>query len=261
MARMKNPQANLLGSEMVEGIVENDEETVPENVIASVFERPKGNEFSKETTAEGSENLKKALSRFSDIPRFDFVRENSEVMRNARHYFFGLFPCVNRKSIAISKYVTLMGRSKLTNNDPETGELNSIPQIGMVLELDDEQVMDALNRIKKKGLQFAGSLVSPNVVETKETSPNHYDMDRFTYPLGMFCYFESIEYLNKHYKGGEMGWRNKNAVMRPLISRKSIPENFTGQKTPDMGDGWTGFWDVQGRKATDLFGEKGMLII
>lgn len=217
-----------------------------ENPLAITKDSSKKKTSSKEKPSDTE--LGKRLDELkSKIPAIQFTRKNDEQQKNKKLYFFGLLPCLGRGTYDVGGLVTLNVFTGKEHKD-RRGKKSMVEYLGQVDEIDDEELEQILKAIKKKGVRFRGRTQSAEKFTISENEPSQHSWRKKEYPLGQYCYFFPVEYLNQKYPGGELQWRSQGIEHETLIPReKDMPGGLSGwefpeekivphQKTPDGED-------------------------
>lgn len=210
------------------------------SLVDTILSRPQLELDPLIATAEATSAIVEGFKNIQEVARVEFIRKNREQQKNLNKYFCGLIPIVNRKTIHVCGGVTLSMFSGISR-ETSSGDMAVVRDIGSVLLLDDDELKEAIDKIKKIGLKFHFKGATASVFKIQESEPSQRYWAKGEYPLGQFCYLESVPHLNKLF-GNESGWRSKDRPMRTLIPRIEISHDYRGTPTEDMGDGWTGYW-------------------
>jgi len=171
----------------------------------------------KKTVAKRSHKAKT-----SEIKTVEFNRKKS-VHLSKKGYYFGLVPETNRNTISVDGVSLHIQTGRLE----EQGNRDKIivRQIGTVERLTEKQVENARASILRTGLRFRVPGRSPSKFPIGCDNPNDYPWEDREFPLGQFCYIQSVDFLDKTH--GANSWRNKETKIETLIGRDET-----------MGDGW-----------------------
>lgn len=221
----------------------NEAEKLTPSIVDKIAMRPSLEADPLVPNATATSTIAEGLKQIREVARIPFERKNVEQQKNVTLYFCGLLPITRRKTIHVLDTVTL---AMFTGGPKElaSGDIANAREIGAILKLNDDQVEATIKKIMKMGVKFNFVGDYAKVFKINESNPSDHYWEPNTYPLGQFCYFESVADLNKKYSN-EAGWRSKLTPMRSLIARVAIPEGYKGVVTEDMGDGWTNHWPVR----------------
>lgn len=200
--------------------------------------------------ATATDAIADGLKKIKEVGRITFTRKNREQQKNLTKYFYGLLPITKRKTIHVCGTVTLAMFTGISK-ELSSGDVANVRDIGSIGELDDDQLEEAIKKIMRMGVKFNYPGDYAKVFKIDEADPSTHYWAHGEYPLGQFCYFESVADLNKKY-ANESGWRNKMTPMRPLIARQEIPHGYKGVITEEFGDGWTDHWPIRPKRQDEI---------
>lgn len=172
----------------------------------------------KVETIEANDEMESRMKALrGKIPAIQFERKNKEEQTASNKYFFGLLPCVGRGSLDVKGGSLPVWAGDRVKN--RMGEFQIVDKLGMVATLDDEELEAFIAGIKSAGLRFRGKGQPAQKFNIGTSDPSDYAWRKNEAPLGQFCYFFPVDFLNEKYKGGEGAWRKEGMRHETLIPR------------------------------------------